>query len=146
MNLKELVAKYRKSDSLSERDTLEESILDICQTYLNTVHDIYCKYDKICDQLDEDYRSDRGGISLLSIYGDESIVVVRYKDSWAYGGSCDFHINVIVDDVLSFDAKALEQSLVQIEKDRVRVQIQDHRNAIVALEANLKRLNGGHDS
>ena len=111
---------WEKTDSIKRKEELEEQIYDAALGLMKKMIGIYAKYGKRFVQ-DDDYRDDRGCISLNVEelgYGGKKRVWLRYTDHWAYGGECDFGIDV---SMKYLDEKSLQELEDQLLEDRIEL-------------------------
>ena len=87
----ETLKKYNETDSIKEKEELENRINIVAEELLGVLIKLYAKYGKEFVE-DSDYRDDRGYLSLESC--GANYVDLHYSDRWSYGGECDFGIRV----------------------------------------------------
>ena len=129
---------YRTTDSISEKEKLGELIVEVCENYLAEIVKTHRKYEDFPSWLDSDYSPDRGSLSLVDI--EEDTIVVRYSDSWRYGGHCDFEIHLKINDVLTFNANSLEVSVKNKRIAKLRQEIVGHKKKITEAEKKIEEL------
>lgn len=139
--LKQLCLEYEASDSISRREELAEEIEKLVRVYLNK---LYTNALKIRESTRgtmfdmTDFRDDRGYLTLDDIWTDK--VVVRYRDSWGYGGSCDEKFAVEFEDYEKFNEAVYTKSLKDKNKKEIRNQISSLKSQIKRLEKKLEKL------
>lgn len=87
----EVLDRFDLTDSRREHNELKVRIETVANALLHTLVKLYDTYGKEFVD-DPDYRTDRGGIELVSC--NKSDVYLRYQDRWQYGGECDIGIRV----------------------------------------------------
>lgn len=133
-----LYDEWEKTDSIKRKEELEEQIYDAALGLMKKMIDIYAKYGKKFVQ-DDDYRDDRGCISLNTEelgYGGKTRVWLRYTDHWAYGGECDFGIDVQMKYLDEKNIQELEDQLMDERIELLRKKIDDANAGIRILEEN----------
>ena len=134
---------WEKTDSIKRKEELEEQIYDAALGLMKRLIDLYAKYGKRYVQ-DDDYRDDRGCISLDKEeleYGDGGTkrVWLRYTDHWAYGGECDFGIDVYMKYLDEKNIQELEDQLMDERIELLRKKIDEANAGIRILEENKLR-------
>ena len=134
---KALVREYKKCDSLSRRKAIENAVFSRAKELLHELTALYAKYGR--DYVnDSDYREDRGGLSLVGI--DEDEVWMNYYDHWAYGGECDFDIEVKMKYLDIDETAALEKELYERQVLDIKRLIQEKKAAIEKLKKEVEEL------
>ena len=88
---KELVKEYNSTDSVSRREKIKEEVYKTSVALAKQLEGMYNRFGATFIN-DDEYRSDRGGFSLVEFSGAN--VHLRYSDHWQYGGECCFGITV----------------------------------------------------
>lgn len=133
----ETLKKYKETDSIKEKEELEDLICTAAEGLLDTLVKLYAKYGKEFVE-DSDYRDDRGYLSLESCGAD--YVDFHYSDRWSYGGECDFGIRVPMK-YLDFDERNRLESTFKgkYAKDLVR-KIDAKKKQIALLQKEIEDL------
>jgi len=129
---------WEKTDSIKRKEELEEQIYDAALGLMKKMIGIYAKYGKRFVQ-DDDYRDDRGGISLNTEelgYSGKERVWLRYYDHWKYGGECDFGIDVHMKYLNEKSLQELEDQLLEDRIELLRKKIDEASAGIRVLEEN----------
>lgn len=127
---------WEKTDSINRKEEIEEQIYDAALGLMKKMIGIYAKYGKRFVR-DNDYRDDRGGIYLDKEelgYGGKERVWLRYYDTWAYGGECDFGIDVQMKYLDEKNIQELEDRLMDERIELLKKKIDDADAGIRALE------------
>ena len=128
-----IVKEYEESDSVRRREEIKEQVYDASTDLLTVLNRLYAKYGKDFVD-DDDYREDRGWLSLSERNDfNEHTVYLHYSDHWAYGGECDFGISV---PMKYLDKEALSELEEQLSEGRVK----SIRNSIKEKKETIERL------
>ena len=127
--LRNLCKQFSSSDSLSEREALQEKIELIAREYLNILYKNSLKYKTRSVFYHKDFRDDRG--CLTYDYSTNLGIYVKYTDSWSYGGHCDETFFITFEDLESFDEEILEMKSIEDARSRLE---RDIRIAEAVLE------------
>ena len=117
-----LCEEYWNSDSIKRREEIEEKIKKAAIALFNRVRDIFDKYHARKDLIwDDDYRDDRGWITLAHEDDGEPIiekesVLLLYSDHWAYGGECSIGIRIYAK---WFDVEERKKLAEDLRKKRI---------------------------
>lgn len=131
-----LYEEYWKSDSIKQREEIEEKIKKAAIALFNRVRDIFDKYHARKDLIwDDEYQDDRGWISLAHEDDGEPIIekdsiLLRYEDRWAYGGECSIGIRVYAKWFDLEERKKLAEELKEKWTARLEKKIAEVESAI----------------
>jgi hypothetical protein len=136
--LREYCKQYEGSDSVSEREKLEEEIESIARNYLNALYRASLKYKtkSIFDM--SEYRDDRGGLTFEDC--SSSYLEVRYTDRWSYGGQCDERFTIKFDDIESFNEDNLKKESIELAKSSLKNEIKNIESKLKKAKEDLKKL------
>ena len=127
---------WKSTDSIKRKGELEKNIFDAAHDLMKRLIDLYAKWDKKYVQ-ESDFRDDSGCYSLdteeLDFDGKER-VWLRYEDSWAYGGHCDFGIDVHMKYLDEKNLQELEDQLMDERIELLRKKIDEANAGIRILE------------
>lgn len=137
--VRKLCKQFASSDSLSEREELQEKIESIVRVYLNILYKNSIKY-KTRSMFDmTDFRDDRG--SLTYDYATNLGIYVKYTDSWSYGGHCDETFFITFEDLESFDEEILEMKSIEDARSRLERDIRIAEAVVEKAKLELVKLN-----
>ena len=127
---------WKSTDSIKRKGELEKNIFDAAHDLMKRLIDLYANWDKKYVQ-ESDFRDDSGCYSLdteeLDFDGKER-VWLRYEDSWAYGGHCDFGIDVHMKYLDEKNLQELEDQLMDERIELLRKKIDEANAGIRILE------------
>jgi len=132
---------WEKTDSIKRKEELEEQIYYAARGLMKRLIDLYSKWGKKYVQ-DDDYRDDRGSISLNTEelgYSGKERVWLRYYDHWKYGGECDFGIDVHMKYLDEKNIQELEDRLMDERIELLKKKIDEAESGIRILEENKLR-------
>ena len=115
-----LYEEWKSTDSIKHKKDLEDKIFEVASKLMKKLIGVYAKWDKRFVE-DSDYIDGRGSISLNAEdlgYDGKERVWLRYTDSWAYGGYCDFGIDV---HMKYLDEKNLQEIEDQFLEERIEL-------------------------
>ena len=127
---------WEKTDSIKRKEELEKNIFDAAHDLAKKLIDLYDKWDKKYVQ-ESDFSNERGCYSLNTEeldYDGKDRVWLRYEDSWAYGGHCDFGIDVHMKYLDEKNIQELEDQLMDERIELLRKKIDAANAGIRILE------------
>lgn len=127
---------WKSTDSIKRKGELEKSIFDAAYDLAKRLIDLYAKWDKKYVQ-ESDFRDDSGCYSLDTKeldYDGKERVWLRYTDHWAYGGECDFGIDVKMKYLDENNIQELEDQLMDERIELLRKKIDAANAGIRILE------------
>ena len=133
---KKIYEEWKSTDSIKRKGESEEQIYGVAYDLAKKLIGIYDKWGKKFVQ-DQYFSNERGCYSLdreeLEYDGD-SRVWLRYTDSWAYGGECDFGIDVPMKLLDEKNVQELEDRFLDERIELLRKKIDESNAGIRILE------------
>ena len=131
-----LYEEWKSTDSIKRKGEIEEQIYQVAYDLAKKMIGIYDKWGKKFVQ-DPDFSTERGCYSLdkeeLDYDGKER-VWLRYTDTWAYGGECDFGIDVHMKFLDEKNVQELEDQFLEDRIALLRKKIDESNAGIRILE------------
>lgn len=137
MTLKELLEQYNHSDSVKERDELEDKICNFIEKFVHDAQTIAEKYDTSYFGEGTDYRLGRGNWNFKHAYKD--CVVLSYEDYWRYGGYCNEQHSFTIKDIDDFCPQKYEKTLIKKKMTELRRDVNAAKNALERAEEKMKQ-------
>jgi hypothetical protein len=152
-----LYEEYQTTDSISRREEICEEIYKNAIALFNLVSDIFARYGMIKKLItDDDYRDDRGHLSLAydkSYYDEDNEsssdamiykthLYLRYSDSWQYGGYCSFVIRL---ETKWFDIEERKKLALQLKEEGIKKLESENESLKKVIEYNQKMLQANCD-
>lgn len=131
-----LYDEWKSTDSIKRKEELEKNIFEAARDLVKKLIDLYAKWDKKYVQ-ESDFSNERGHYSLNTEeldYDGKERVWLRYEDSWAYGGYCDFGIDVHMKYLDEKNIQELEDQLMDERIELLRKKIDEANAGIRILE------------
>ena len=136
-----LYDEWKSTDSINRKGEIEGEIYKAAYGLAKKLIGIYDKWGKKFVQ-DPYFSNERGCYSLdkeeLEYDGNER-VWLRYTDTWAYGGECDFGIDVHMKYLDEKNIQELEDKLLEERIELLRKKIDESNAGIRILEENKLR-------
>ncbi len=134
---RELEKEVRTTDSIKRREELEKKIYEVAYALFRDLEPLYEKYGKKFVD-DEDYRNDRGTLTLDEVDGDD--VWLHYYDHWSHGGECSFGIRVKMKLLDQGPREELEKALAQKRLEKLKKELESSKQQIKFLEKRIETI------
>ena len=131
-----LYDEWKSTDSIKRKDEIEDIIHETAYDLLQKLNKVYANWGRKFVQ-ESDYRDDRGYCELNTEeleYDGNSHVWLKYTDSWAYGGYCEFEIAVPMKYLDEKNIQELEDQLLEDRIELLRKKIDESNAGIRILE------------